>query len=55
MTVDKYGVFTGKQATSWHDPTTQPHPNWSERAVTAVATSIAVLIIAVVAVLMGAA
>ena len=31
------------------------HPNWSERVVTAVATSLAVLIVATVAVLMGMA
>jgi hypothetical protein len=31
------------------------HPNWGERVVTVVATSIAVLIVALVAVLMGMA
>jgi len=31
------------------------HPNWSEHIVTVVATSIAVLIVAVIAVLMGMA
>ena len=31
------------------------HPNWGERIVTVVATSIAVLIVAVIAVLMGMA
>ena len=31
------------------------HPNWSERIVTVVATSIAVLIVAVIAVLLGMA
>jgi hypothetical protein len=34
---------------------TAPHPNWGERIVTVFATSIAVLIVAVIAVLMGMA
>ena len=32
---------------------TEPHPNWGERIVTVFATSIAVLIVAAIAVLMG--
>jgi len=55
MAIDKYGVFTGKQATPWYDPTVQPDPKWEERTVMVVSTSIAILIIAVVATLMGAA
>jgi hypothetical protein len=51
---------------SFHSQTTSPtepvryddvglHPNWSEHMVTVVATSIALLIVAVIAVLMGMA